>query len=68
MRCPTCGQEMTDVTENWHTFAEAEGAEYLASYVTIMHCSSCGTVAGTHDDGVEWVLEPELVADTAAEE
>jgi hypothetical protein len=53
---------MEDVTESWHTFAEAEGAEYLASYVTIWHCTSCGTVVGADDDAVEWVMEREEVA------
>lgn len=51
---------MTDVTESWHTFVEAEGAEYLAAYVTIWHCQSCNTVAGAQEDGFEWVLESEL--------
>jgi hypothetical protein len=50
---------MDDVTESWHTFAEAEGAEYLASYVTIWHCPQCGTVVGASDDGIEWVMECE---------
>lgn len=62
MGCPRCGLEMSDVTESWHTFAEAEGATYLTSYVTIMHCPGCGTVAGMSDDGMEWVLEPEAPA------
>lgn len=60
MLCPTCGLTMTDVTESWHTFAEAEGAEYLSSYVTIWFCESCRTVAGTEEDGaLEWVFTPE---------
>ena len=52
---------MTDVTETWETFAEAEGAEYLALYVAIWHCPACGTVAGVGDDGIEWVMEREEV-------
>lgn len=63
MNCPRCGAPMNDVTESWHTFAEAEGAEYLASYVTIWHCPRCGTVAGAHESGVEWVLEPEAATE-----
>jgi hypothetical protein len=50
---------MVDVTESWNTFAEAEGAEYLASYVTIFHCPHCNTVVGADQDGIEWVMEPE---------
>lgn len=65
MDCPTCGAQMTDVTESWHTFAESEGAEYLASYVTIWHCPSCHTVAGAHGSAVEWVMQPQ---EAAAEE
>ena len=52
---------MTDVTESWHTFAEAEGAEYLASYVTIWHCPVCSTVVGADEEGIEWVMKPEEV-------
>jgi hypothetical protein len=52
---------MADVTESWHTFAEAEGAEYLATYVTIWSCPACGTVAGGQDDTFEWVIEYEGV-------
>lgn len=59
MSCPHCGAQMVDVTESWHTFAEAEGAEYLASYVTIWYCPECTTVAGANDDGVDWVMERE---------
>jgi hypothetical protein len=59
MDCPNCGTRTTDVTESWHTFTEANGAEYLATYVTIWHCPSCHTVVGAHDEGVEWVMEPE---------
>ena len=60
MICPTCGSGMIDVTESWHTFAESEGAEYLADYVTIWFCSSCGTVAGAEDEEeVSWVMEKE---------
>lgn len=59
MECPSCGTKMKDVTETWHTFAEAEGAEYLAGYVTIWHCPSCHTVAGAQDASIEWVLHPE---------
>ena len=65
MSCPVCRATMEDVTESWHTFAEAEGAEYLASYVTIWHCTSCETVVGAADDDVEWVMERE---EAAAEE
>lgn len=50
---------MNDVTQSWNTFAEAEGAEYLAAYVTIWHCSSCDAVAGAHDEDIEWVMERE---------
>ena len=59
MSCPHCGAEMTDVTESWHTFAESQGAEYLADYVTIWLCPACGTVAGATGDAVEWVMETE---------
>jgi hypothetical protein len=59
MICPHCGAETTDVTESWHTFTEAQGAEYLASYVTIWHCPVCNTVVGAQDDGIEWVMEPQ---------
>ena len=59
MQCPRCGAPMTDVTETWHTFAEAHGAEYLAAYVTIWHCPACGAVAGAEGDTVEWVMERE---------
>ncbi len=59
MECPLCGAQMNDVTESWHTFAEAEGAEYLAAYVTIWHCPNCGTVAGAQDETIEWVMERE---------
>lgn len=59
MNCPNCDAGMVDVTAHWHTFAEAEGAEYLAAYVTIWHCPLCQTVAGARDDGTEWVLDPE---------
>jgi uncharacterized Zn finger protein (UPF0148 family) len=59
--CPTCNAAMTDVTETWETFAEAEGAEYLALYVTIWHCPVCGTVAGVGDEGIEWIMDREEV-------
>lgn len=49
---------MVDVTESWHTFAQAEGAEYLATYVTIWHCPQCNTVVGAQD-GIDWVMKPE---------
>src|SRR3982750_1912055 len=52
MDCPICGAQMDDVTESWHTFAEAEGAEYLAFYVTIWHCPRCNTVFLGAGDGV----------------
>ena len=61
MNCPHCAHAMTDVTESWHTFAEAEGAEYLASYVTIWHCPVCSTVVGADEEGIEWVMKPEEV-------
>lgn len=57
--CPTCGSVMADVTETWHTMAQAEGAEYLASYVTIRQCPVCATVTGAAGDEIEWVMEPE---------
>ncbi|HEX6510052.1 MAG TPA: hypothetical protein VF221_20680 [Chloroflexota bacterium] len=50
---------MNDATESWHTFAEAQGAEYLASYVTIWHCPACQTVVGAQDGGIKWVMEPQ---------
>ena len=50
---------MNDVTESWHTFAEAQGAEYLAVYVTIWRCPQCDTVAGAQHDIIEWVMERE---------
>ncbi len=59
MECPQCSQSMTDVTDSWHSFAEAEGAEYLATYVTIWHCSACETVAGVDQDRIEWLMEKE---------
>lgn len=59
MDCPTCGAGMTDVTESWHTFAESEGAEYLADYVTIWCCPACGTVVGAEEEGIKWVMERE---------
>ncbi|MGI8824880.1 MAG: hypothetical protein ACR2JC_04405 [Chloroflexota bacterium] len=61
MDCPRCAVEMTDVTDTWHTFAEAQGAEYLAAYVTIWRCANCGTVLGTGDEHVEWVVEPDVL-------
>jgi hypothetical protein len=61
MNCPHCSALLTDVTDSWHTFVEAQGAEYLASYVTIWHCSECRTVVGAADGDIEWVLEPEEV-------
>ena len=61
MNCPCCTGEMIDVTETWHTFAEARGAEYLATYVTIWHCPNCKAVAGAADGQIEWVMEPEGV-------
>lgn len=62
MRCPVCQAEMLDVTESWHTFAEAEGAEYLAEYVTIWMCSSCKAMVGESEEQVEWVMEADHVA------
>jgi len=59
MKCPHCGAGMNDVTDSWTTFAEAEGAEYLAAYSTIWHCPKCRTVAGVDEDDVEWVIETE---------
>lgn len=59
MNCPNCASRMLDVTESWHTFAAAQGAEYLAAYVTIWHCDACQTLAGAGKIGVEWVLEPD---------
>ena len=59
MTCPHCAHAMIDVTESWHTFAEAEGAEYLSAYVTIWHCPVCHTVVGADEEGIEWVMEPE---------
>jgi len=59
MHCPECGTGMTDVTESWHTFAESQGAEYLADYVTIWLCPACNTVVGATDTVVEWVMETE---------
>jgi len=59
MDCPHCDTTMNDVTEHWHTFAEAEGAEYLACYVNIWRCPSCQTLAGADDEGIEWVMERE---------
>ncbi|GAC1524658.1 MAG: hypothetical protein NVS2B16_33240 [Chloroflexota bacterium] len=61
MNCPDCATAMDDVTDVWHTLAESEGAEYLASYVTIWRCPTCHTVAGTGDDEIEWVMEREEV-------
>jgi hypothetical protein len=61
MDCPTCGHGMRDVTDSWETFAEAKGAEYLASYVTIWSCRACHTVAGSADQEIEWVLQPQEV-------
>lgn len=58
MTCPNCDAQMVDITASWHTFAAAEGAEYLATYVTIWHCPECDTLAGAGVEGVEWVLEP----------
>lgn len=59
MQCPVCSTAMTDVTDSWHTFAEAEGAEYLASYVTIWYCPQCRTVVGTEGNETKWVMERE---------
>jgi uncharacterized Zn finger protein len=59
MTCPTCGHPMEDVTESWHTFAAAEGAEYLSTYVTIWRCQDCGTVAGGEGEEIEWVMQPQ---------
>lgn len=61
MDCPSCTTDMSNATESWHTFDEARGAEYLASYVTIWHCPACQTVVGAHDDQVEWTMEQEAV-------
>jgi len=57
MSCPLCGQAMRDVTESWHTFAAAEGAEYLSDYVTIWLCDHCQTVAGCEGGEIEWMLQ-----------
>lgn len=62
MICPVCGAQMKDVTQAWHTFSEAEGAEYLSSYVTIWRCPTCGALAGAGEDGLEWVMEREEAA------
>lgn len=59
MDCPHCAATMADVTETWHTFAEAQGAEYLAEYVSIWHCPACGTLTGENDSEVEWVMLPD---------
>lgn len=59
MDCPHCDTTMDDMTERWPTLAEAKGAEYLASYVTIWRCPSCQTLAGAEDEGIEWVMEHE---------
>ena len=61
MECPCCGAQMNDVTESWHTFAEARGAEYLATYVTIWRCPTCTALAGGEEGQVEWIMEPETV-------
>ncbi|MGH2444027.1 MAG: hypothetical protein ACRDFX_12805 [Chloroflexota bacterium] len=58
MNCPHCSSAMGDVTQNWHAFAESAGAEYLATYVTIWHCPSCLTMAGSAENDLEWVIEP----------
>jgi hypothetical protein len=50
---------MEDVTESWHTFAAAEGAEYLSTYVTIWCCEDCGTVAGGEGEEIEWTMQPQ---------
>ncbi len=62
MDCPQCHTPMVDVTDSWHTFVEARGAEYLASYVTIWDCPTCHTLAGTADEDVEWVMRAEGAA------
>lgn len=62
MLCPICQHDMQDVTESWHTFREAEGAEYLAEYVAIWICSACRTVAGVSEEQIEWIMEPESAA------
>ena len=59
MECPHCRHAMVDVTDSWDTFAEARGAEYLASYVTLWRCPNCGTLAGASGITIEWVTEPE---------
>lgn len=59
MDCPTCGAVLRDVTDSWSTFVESQGAEYLATYVTIWHCDHCHTSVGAEDNGVDWVLRPE---------
>ena len=64
MQCPRCTQAMEDVTESWHTFVQAQGAEYLASYVTIWHCPSCGSGVGTDGRAVEWVMDGPLERQT----
>lgn len=64
MNCPTCGSPMVDVTESWHTFTQAEGAEYLAAYVLIWHCPQDDTVVGTDEEQrVEWVMEGEAAVE-----
>ena len=68
MVCPHCDAEMVDVTETWHTFVEAEGAEYLATYVTIWHCPRCETVVGASDEGTDWVMEPQEAVGEAGED
>ena len=59
MVCPTCGTATVEVTDRWPTFAEASGAEYLASYVSIWRCPQCSTMLGASEGDVDWVIEPE---------
>lgn len=59
MICPHCSAEAEEVTDAWHTFPVAQGAEYLSTYVTIWHCPACETMVGTRNGSIEWVIEPE---------
>lgn len=59
MTCPRCAHAMADVTSRWHTFPEAEGAEYLATYGAIWHCPHCTTILSTDEDEIVWLMEPD---------
>ncbi len=59
MICPHCGAQTNDITDDWHSFPEAEGSEYLSAYVTIWRCPACGTVIGGQGDTRDWVIRPE---------